>query len=467
MRLVIIGAGPTGLGAAHRWQELTGDACVVLEASNRVGGLARSFTDAAGFTWDLGSHLQFSHYEYFDRVLDAAIPQSAWHERRRSTWIWFGDRFIPYPFQANIHRLTPEDQWTCVHGLLDRPLTEHRRIQFEDWCRETLGDGITRLFMRPYNEKLWATPLRDMSSHWISERVSVPDLREVLRSVCLKEDNTGWGPNAVFRYPRHGGTGFVWDSVAQLLAADIVRLRAPVTTVDVNRRVVTTDGGESFSYDALLSTVPINALPSLMPGEKLPDTEGLRATQTHIVGIGLEGSPPPQLNGHCWSYFPQADIPFYRMTVLSHLSPGCVPDPDRHWSMMLEVSERKGGPLTAEEMKQRVLGALKQLGFLQRSRVRSVWHQRLSHGYPIPTLNRDRIVTQVHSWLEERNVFSRGRFGTWKYEISNQDHCFMQGVELVDRLLVDGDEPTLNHPDLVNSRYNPLPVDNRNTITTP
>ena len=60
-RLVIVGAGPTGLGAAHRLQERGHDDWVVLETSDGVGGLARSFTDAAGFTYDIGGHVLFSH----------------------------------------------------------------------------------------------------------------------------------------------------------------------------------------------------------------------------------------------------------------------------------------------------------------------------------------------------------------------------------------------------------------------
>jgi len=48
-------------------------------------------------------------------------------------------------------------------------------------------------------------------------------------------------------------------------------------------------------------------------------------------------------------------------------------------------------------------------------------------------------------------VFSRGRFGGWKYEVSNQDHSFMQGVELVDRLVRGEPEITYFDPARANS----------------
>ena len=53
--------------------------------------------------------------------------------------------------------------------------------------------------------------------------------------------------------------------------------------------------------------------------------------------------------------------------------------------------------------------------------------------------------------LEARGVYSRGRFGAWKYEVSNQDHSFMQGVEVVNRLAGTGDEPTIDRPNYANS----------------
>ncbi len=47
-RIVILGAGPTGLGAAHRLRELGYSDFVLYEREHGVGGLAASSQDAAG-----------------------------------------------------------------------------------------------------------------------------------------------------------------------------------------------------------------------------------------------------------------------------------------------------------------------------------------------------------------------------------------------------------------------------------
>src|SRR5258708_38936520 len=67
-KIVIVGAGPAGLGAAYRLAELGHDDWEVFERDDHVGGLASSYTDEHGFIWDHGGHVMFSHYSYFDDI---------------------------------------------------------------------------------------------------------------------------------------------------------------------------------------------------------------------------------------------------------------------------------------------------------------------------------------------------------------------------------------------------------------
>ena len=62
--------------------------------------------------------------------------------------------------------------------------------------------------------------------------------------------------------------------------------------------------------------------------------------------------------------------------------------------------------------------------------------------YPVPTLGRDRALAVVQPWLMSHGIWSRGRFGAWRYEIGNTDHSVMMGVELADHLVTGKPETT-------------------------
>ena len=85
----------------------------------------------------------------------------------------------------------------------------------------------------------------------------------------------------------------------------------------------------------------------------------------------------------------------------------------------------------------------------------STYHRRFDHGYPTPTLEREGVLTQLLPKLQDKGIYSRGRFGGWRYEVGNQDYSFMLGVEAVDNIVESGAvELTLNYPDFVNGRRN-------------
>jgi len=447
--VVIIGAGPTGLGAAHRLRELRHRDFVVLEARGVAGGLAGSDVDDRGFTWDIGGHVQFSHYAYYDDVLNA-LPIE-WLHHERESWIWIDGRFVPYPFQNNLHRLSDRDCADALAGL-ERAAANHDSsstpANFKEWIMATFGDDIARIFLFPYNWKVWAYPPEQLSARWVGERVAMPDLDRIRRNIREHRDDVSWGPNNRFRFPKHGGTGVIWRELAKTFAE--LQLDASVDRIDAQRRIVHLANGEERRYDTLISSMPLKVLArKIVP--TIVSADSLVHSGTHVLGIGLRGAPPESLQKKCWMYFPEPHSPYYRVTVFSNYSPFNVPV-GAYWSLMAEVSESPMKPVNHATVFDDVVRALRVDGLIaSEDDVVSRWHRYEPFGYPTPSVDRDSVLDAIHRELERHRIFSRGRFGAWKYEVSNQDHSFMQGVELIDHLSSGGEEVTLHRPDYANS----------------
>jgi hypothetical protein len=180
---------------------------------------------------------------------------------------------------------------------------------------------------------------------------------------------------------------------------------------------------------------------------------------------------------HSQLYFPEDNCPFYRATVFSNYSPNNQPNasvklPTKclangkpakstepasgpYWSIMLEISESSMKPVDhANLLKESIQGLLETEMIRAEDEIVSTYHRRFNHGYPTPSLERDDVLKELLPALEDKNIYSRGRFGSWRYEVGNQDHSFMLGVEAADHIINGAVELTLNYPDFVNGRRN-------------
>lgn len=307
---LILGAGPCGLGAAYRLNDLKEKDFLILEKSEKIGGLATSYIDKKGFTWDIGGHVQFSHYDYFDKAMLAALGKDGWLHHQREAWVWMKKRFIPYPFQNNIHRLSKEDCINCFDGLKNKHPPKHGIKNFKDWLSSSFGEGLCQIFMYPYNFKVWAYPPEELNHKWVGERVAEVDLKKIKKNIEQNRDDVNWGPNNTFQFPKYGGTGAIWNSIANLVGKDKILLNQEVLKIDYKNKIIKTHS-ETIEYQNLLSTIALNHLTQLIQDEPLHKLSSqLKFSGTHVIGIGLEGQLPATLKGKCWIYFPEADSPF-------------------------------------------------------------------------------------------------------------------------------------------------------------
>jgi len=319
-----------------------------------------------------------------------------------------------------------------------------------------------------------------MQCQWLGERVAAPDLKAVTKNVILQKTAGNWGPNATFRFPARDGTGGIWIAVAKTLPEEKKRFgkKGAVKKVNADEKRVILGDGTTVHYQRLISTMAIDALAESMGDEKLISlSKGLFYSSTHVIGVGVRGTRPKRIGDKCWLYFPEDNCPFYRATIFSNYSPNNQPQKNvklptlqlangsrrqsmqakegPYWSIMLEVSESSMKPVDNEMLLKDCIQGLVNTEMLKPDdEIVSTYHRRFDHGYPTPTLEREGVLKQMLPALQEKGIYSRGRFGSWRYEVGNQDHSFMLGVEAADNIVNGAAELTLNYPDFVNGRQN-------------
>ncbi|SFD01828.1 protoporphyrinogen/coproporphyrinogen oxidase [Streptomyces aidingensis] len=444
--VVILGGGPCGLACADELTRLGHDDWVLLEAAAACGGLASSVTDPAGFTWDLGGHVVFSHFGEFDRLLAELFTPGELLHHDRSSFIRFRDRWVPYPFQQHLHPLPEPDAHACLRDLLDatcRPPSLSPSADFATWLDATYGAALVDRFFAPYNTKVWATPLQDMASGWVAERVAPIDPDEVLAAFSGTTRPEGrWGPNATFAFPARGGTGAIWQRLASRLGGR-VRTGARVQAIDEATRRVVLGDGRRIGYRHLVATTPLDQLTAMTTGAPTrvrAAARRLRHTTVAMVGLGFAS---PTTDERSWLYFPQPDVPFYRATNFSKYAPANVPGAatDRFSGWMTETALRPGTQIDVAELIRCCERGLRGCGLVpDGAEAVSAHVEMIPYAYPVPTVERDTVLAQVVPWLEERGIFPRGRFGSWRYEIGNMDHAVKMGIDIARRLVTGAPE---------------------------
>jgi protoporphyrinogen oxidase len=428
---LVIGAGPTGVGAAGRLQELGVD-YLLIESSDRPGGMAGSITDADGFTWDLGGHVLHSHFPSFDAAIAAAGVEMTYPTR--NGWILMDGVFVRTPIQHQLAEM-PDDVQP------DAPAND-----LGDYYRNHFGKKLAEEFFIPFQEKMWATPVTRVAHDWTSLRNgsaerNVPRLK--LAGIYAPDTEPTDTARLKFPYPK-GGTGQLWAAICGNLDQSRLRYGTTVTSVDPDAKLAVLSDGEVVGYENLVSTMPLPTLLSMAGSRRFTGVDSLFANGVGVVGLGFDGTPPDALADKSWIYNPDPDVAWHRATMLSNYDPGLAGD--GRWNILFEVGRSQYRRTSPEASLESCLDSVTFLG-VDLSTLRSTFQQTLPMGYPVPTLGRDAILSDIDAHLTSRQIRSRGRFGGWRYESCNQDYSFQQGRDAVDAALFGAVEMCYWHPE--------------------
>jgi protoporphyrinogen oxidase len=420
---VVLGAGPAGLAFAYRY----GRGAVVLEKSPEVGGLSRSIEIEDG-VFDIGGHsFHTPHPEVL--ALVRGLMKEAWHEHPRDARVWVSGELIPYPFQRHFEMLDNQTIVEDCRGHVVDSASVARSRNFEEWIFRRFGNGVAKNFMLPYNRKQWACDLKDMSCEWVIERVAT-DTGHATGTIAAGPTRRPLQSDSRVGYPAQGGFGAIF--VALAAQCDRIELGQDVVQIDLERRVVHTAAGQVWPWKRIVSTIPLPVLLGCIRGcperiVKLASTLGVVSLKILLILARLRGDRVPQR-----IYIADPTIPPHKVTFNHTSSPSLAER--RNHAIMCEVSYSPDKPAQPDAtlLKATVDWLIANRFIVSSDDIVAQKVVDVRYGYPVPTHAKQAIVARITKYLEQQEIYTIGRFGSWSYV--NSDECIHQGMALAQRL---------------------------------
>ena len=320
--IAIIGAGLAGLTAAN-YLHRKNVPFVLYEAGKKIAGLAASFKDAEGFTYDFGAH-------FITNRLAAAIGVSAecLTVKHYGEAVWLESKIYNYPFGLmRIPRMT-------LSGIKSKLKPNgHAPASAAEWFRKSYGAALADEVALPLIEA-WSGAKAENLSAAVGE--SLPG--SIGKTLYLKAASRVLGRAVAIGYNREmperasvyhvypeRGVSTLCEKLAEGIE-DKINLETPVEEIIIeNERVVAVKAkGETREVSAVVSTAPANILAKLARGTNALDAfKMFRYRPMIFVNMKFDGRgllPDTVL------WFPENEFPFFRLTEATISMPWLAPE---------------------------------------------------------------------------------------------------------------------------------------------
>ncbi|MEK9628823.1 MAG: FAD-dependent oxidoreductase [Nitrospinota bacterium] len=457
VKVIILGAGITGLSAGIRFLEAGCDVCLI-EKAKQVGGLAKTVV-RENYRLDLGPHHLYSKNEaILNEMLnlfekDELVPLTL-HAK-----ILFYDRFLDYPLTARSVLL----QMGLKHaffGGLSYILMGFRNFfgfhfkqdNFKAWARNHFGDYMFKIFFKPYTEQFWGVPCEELSTDCVPQVTKTSFMKTLKRvffekyaneSLSIEEVDVGY-EKSVNYYPVKG-FGAVADKLKNVFISKggILRLNCDITelakTDDHTYQINYKNEEEAFSDEAtfVISSIPISSLFGILkptPSDLVKQSaESLKYLSTVILYMVI---PDRDILNCGFLYMP--DRPYNRISNTNRFHPNLCPEGENMLACEITCSfNDETWKSTDEELFEKCITHLDSDNIIYRNEVKQYFSVRVKNAYPFYRVGYKEDLDAIFKYFESMpNFYLAGRVGAFKYMAI--DECMEDAAKLVNQIKSEG-----------------------------
>lgn len=321
--VVILGAGLAGLTAAD-YLKSKNIPVVLYEAGDKIAGLAQSFHDSDGFTYDFGAHF------VTNRLAKAVgVEGKSRTVRHYAETVWLGGKSYSHPFGLmRVPRMTASGIAAKFKSLSNGGKTESAA----DWFRANYGAALANEVAIPLTEAWSGAKAEDLSPA-VGDGIASGIARTLWLRMASRLTNRavscGYSRElpekaSVYHVYPEGGIGTLCQKLAENLNGTI-RLESPVEAILVEdgKAVGVRVSGKTQEAAAVVSTAPVHVLGKITEGtDALAHLSRFRYRPMIFVNLRFNGRG---LLPDVVTWTPENQFPFFRLTETTLSMPWLAP----------------------------------------------------------------------------------------------------------------------------------------------
>ena len=430
MKIGILGGGIAGVSLSiflkDKYQT------TILEKSNNLGGLARSYK-YKGFYYDIGPHIIFSNNSEILKFM-LEVGKDNLKNYKRSNQIWIDGKFIKYPFENFLGLLNKDDNENCLNDFLLNPYKNFTPQNMHQFFLKKFGYGISEKYLLPYNRKIWKFDPSFLDLQMVN-RIPDPPPQDVIRG--SKSDFVeGYTHQLSFYYPKSGGIGSFYKKLFKKIPKPSMFLKnhkvKKIKKLN-NKWLVKCENEENYKFDKIINCMPIHefirALNISKPKNIIKSLNQLRFNSMYV---GIIIFKKDNLGENFSLNIPDPNIIFHRISKLNFIGEN---NPQNQSAFLFEITYSKNTPISEMNklnIKQKVIDGFEKMRIAKASSFVGFQVRNIEKAYVVYDLNHRKNVDNVLNFLKENDILSCGRFAEFEY--MNMDHVIQSAQKTAKKL---------------------------------
>lgn len=407
-KLAIIGAGISGLSAAHFLKNKY--SVTIFEKEDSPGGLIKCRRVNGSLFHTCGGHVFNSKYQdVLDWFWSKFDRESEFTKAERNSCVFMDKNGsslehedIPYPIENHIYLFDKQTQEAFYSDLeeidevkgTDAKFTDYEN--FGDFLRWRFGRTLYGLYFQPYNEKVWRRDLTTVPMSWMEGKLPMPTTQEMRDNNANKVKEKAF-VHSSFWYEKNNGSQHIADRLAEGL--NIV-YNADISSIEY------VDGSwviEGCKFDKVIFCGNIKDMVKAVKGvdmkQYIQPVNDLEYHGTTAVFCEIDSNP------YSWIYQPSSRHESHRIICTGNFaqSNNSKEIPNDRITATIEFTDYIS--------KDDIMSNLKKIPL----NPRYIDHKYNQYTYPIQNKNTRIMIKGLKDTLAPYGFFFTGRFADWEY----------------------------------------------------